>query len=184
MTAWPDGIVPYTLDVSLKTEERVLDVIDMIEERTSITFVPATIEDDGLHIAEWDRSYSEASIGYVPGAEHSIMLHSHTQKWVIYHEIFHSLGMRHEHTRPDRNEHIKVNWDNIDPDFQHDFYINDHHLYDIEEYPYETRSIMHYSSKTWALYGRSTETVNGDFIHHDYEPTELDWLKLNAIYSK
>ena len=36
------------------------------------------------------------------------------------HEIFHALGRWHEHTRPDRDNFIEINWDNIEPG-------NDHH---------------------------------------------------------
>ena len=39
----------------------------------------------------------------------------------IYHELFHALGFHHEHTRPDRDKHITVHWDNIKSSMKKNF---------------------------------------------------------------
>ncbi len=39
----------------------------------------------------------------------------------ITHEIMHALGFIHEHSRPDRDQFIKVNWDKIEEDKQSQF---------------------------------------------------------------
>lgn len=34
-------------------------------------------------------------------------------KGTVIHELLHALGFWHEHSRPDRDEHVQVVWDNI-----------------------------------------------------------------------
>ena len=61
----------------------------------------------------------------------------------IAHEIAHSIGFYHEHSRPDRDDHVTINTDNIRPGFEMDFKkIGARSIEDIE--PYDVSSVMHY----------------------------------------
>ena len=67
------------------------------------------------------------------------------------HELIHTLGFWHEHSRPDRDEHITVNWDNIEAEERGEY--NKTELSRVNLIgPYDVCSIMHYSD-TQALRG-------------------------------
>ena len=58
------------------------------------------------------------------------------------HEIGHAIGFWHEQSRPDRDEYVRIHFENIDPDFEDNFHIV-HSINDMSV-QYDYRSIMHY----------------------------------------
>ena len=36
-------------------------------------------------------------------------------KFVIFHEVMHLVGFHHEHSRYDRDNYVKIHWENTDP---------------------------------------------------------------------
>lgn len=60
------------------------------------------------------------------------------------HELLHTLGVYHEHTRPDRDKHVSIDWSNVADGWQNTYKIGtlrDHNTYDV---PYDYGSVMHY----------------------------------------
>ena len=72
----------------------------------------------------------------------SICVKSHN---IVIHEFFHAFGLSHTHQRPDRDDFIKVHFDNILPTWKQ-WYEKGHNpmTSDITGIPYDTRSFMHY----------------------------------------
>jgi len=64
-------------------------------------------------------------------------------KGIVAHEIGHALGMDHEQARPDRDEYVKVQWENIKPGFEEEFKVNPEAY---TEEPYDYMSLMHYGA--------------------------------------
>jgi hypothetical protein len=81
----------------------------------------------------------------------------------VIHEIGHTAGLYHEHTRQDRDNFVTVNWENIlvqadGHDERHNFEIPDGNAQDIGDYDFG--SIMHYGPFAFSRNGRRTlETI-------------------------
>lgn len=82
----------------------------------------------------------------------------------VIHEIGHALGLWHEQSRHDRDEHIQIRWENIKGgQNNHNFKKKINDGFDIGEYDF--KSIMHYPKKAFTANGEDTiVTQNGESI--------------------
>ena len=65
----------------------------------------------------------------------------------IKHEMMHTVGFYHEHSRSDRDEYIEIEWNNIPAEYQAQFTTYRWTVGYGEKYDYD--SIMHYSSRAF-----------------------------------
>ena len=56
----------------------------------------------------------------------------------------HVLGLEHEHQRPDRDQYIKVEYKNVEPDKMANFGLISPNEVEYKSEPYDYQSIMHY----------------------------------------
>ena len=64
----------------------------------------------------------------------------YAQMGLLAHEIGHALGMRHTQQRSDRDNYVRINWDNLDEDE----YYNFQKANTTNFAPYAFSSVMHY----------------------------------------
>src|SRR5690606_6867707 len=70
------------------------------------------------------------------------------------HEIGHVVGLWHEHSRQDRDQHVEVLWQNIRSGMEHNF---TQHISDGDDIgPYDYSSIMHYPALAFSANGQPT----------------------------
>ena len=159
---WPGGIIPYFIDgtVSPAGTANIEAAIAEWEDRTVIDFVrrftaPGPNADHVRFAAGSDSGSCSSAVGRQGGRQFIRLTPSGTcATSTLIHEIGHAVGLWHEQSRSDRNEHITVLWTNIVEDRKHNF---DIHLYDgIDLRPYDAASIMHYGCTAFSRNGLPT----------------------------
>lgn len=172
---WENGIVPYVIDPLTynSTEiETILAGMKIIEDQTRVNgkdcikFVPRTSEKTFLRIFNGQGCWSYVGQQQKVGAQQVSLQKpsanvrgSCIYKSTIAHELIHALGFWHEQSRPDRDNYVKINWENIALDNQHNFDKYSKEYTDDLGFPYDYHSIMHYDSHAFSTNGKPTIEV-------------------------
>ena len=74
----------------------------------------------------------------------------------VIHEMLHASGFWHEQSRPDRDQHVRILWSNIYPGREDNFARYTRAEVSTLSLPYDTSSVMHYSSRAFSRNGQMT----------------------------
>lgn len=140
---WPNSTVNFRISFT-GARTNILNSIATLEANTGIDFIERASGNYIDFIEITDPDFCGSSKIGMKGGRQEIKLRCTSQRTII-HEILHALGFEHEQTRPDRDNHIIVNWNNIDPEFRHNF-DKKSFVYPIGNFDFN--SIMIYSSFT------------------------------------
>lgn len=92
--------------------------MELFHTETCVRFIERTNETDYVifHNAEGILGSCNSNLGHRGGAQIVCLHHPECtrKEGTIQHEMMHILGFAHEHTRPDRDDHVTIIWDNID----------------------------------------------------------------------
>ncbi|WMS85340.1 M12 family metallopeptidase (plasmid) [Bacillus wiedmannii] len=139
---WPGGIIPFTIDSTLPNQQRVTDAIAHWENRTFIRFVPRTNPTQQPNFINFRTSSVCQSFIGMQGGQQDIELGGRCSTGNVIHEIGHAVGLFHEQSREDRNNFVRINWENIESGKEDNF---DQVIPISDDYgPYDYGSIMHY----------------------------------------
>lgn len=135
VTRWPGGVVYYTISTTAN-KSAILDAIAEVESKTSVKFINRTLQKN--YVTFYSGRGASSSLGMI-GGQQFINLPILATKGTVLHEIGHTLGLLHEHTRLDRNNTIKINYGNVITELIEDFT------------PYLTQGIKGVDFKTFDL---------------------------------
>lgn len=183
---WPDGIVPYLAPTNStpQLQKKIQQAMDHWMEETSITFVERTKENRGDYpnFLRFDKSNGCASYVGMRGGEQPIMVSDACSMGSIVHELGHALGLFHEHTRPDRDNYARVDWDQIVPGKEINYNILTAGVENLG--PYDYGSIMHYGEYYFSATGEKTIIVpDGVIIGQREALSEIDAASINQMYA-
>jgi hypothetical protein len=123
-------------------------------------------------------------VGKISGTQ-PIFISAGCDWYHIVHEVLHAVGFVHEHSRPDRDQFINVQWEFIPEIYRSQFEVLPEPLVgEWLKYEYDTQSIMHYASQDFT---KSSQTYSllrkdGSPIPEPKELSPLDIQKINDLF--
>ncbi|KAH0557747.1 hypothetical protein KQX54_011214 [Cotesia glomerata] len=117
---WPEGRIPYIIDTgSFDGSERRLikQAMREWERSTCVRFMDRQnfrIHPDYVYFLKSDAEcYTRGTDRRHAGRNHVYLGENCLTKRTILHELGHIIELHHEHQRPDRDEYVRVNMDNV-----------------------------------------------------------------------
>lgn len=186
---WPGGIIPYVIDPALSAPRRkaYLDGIREWELAGNLHFIPRTTESQYVLF-----KYDPSGPNRVSGSHPQVVEVNSLTRSQICHEMGHSLGLDHEHIRPDRDTFVSVQTANISPgnafwfDIQPAGLVNG--VYDFE-------SVMHFGRDLFSIQPGVLDTLSpkpgferhrarmGNFALSPGDRAAIAWLYGPAVLS-
>ncbi|KAI4816928.1 hypothetical protein KUCAC02_009228 [Chaenocephalus aceratus] len=140
---WPDGIIPYVISGNFTGSQRAIfrQAMRHWEKHTCVTFTDRTTEESYI-VFTYRPCGCCSYVGRRGAGPQAISIGKNCDKFgIVVHELGHVIGFWHEHTRPDRDEHVSIIRDNIQPGQEYNF---------LKMEPGEVDSIMHYAKNTFS----------------------------------
>ena len=157
---WEGGVLPYELSSNLN--QRALNAINnamaFYTSRTCITFVERSDQANWIYFFPGGGCYSY--IGNINRGRQELSIGNGCEfDGIVEHEIFHALGRWHEQSRPDRDQYIRINENNVIQGLINNFEIVSAEIASTQNLPYDFRSIMHYGRRAFSANGQDTITT-------------------------
>ncbi|XP_076336237.1 blastula protease 10-like isoform X2 [Tachypleus tridentatus] len=147
---WPNGEIPYKLSTQSKLDKDVIkSALQVWMDRTCVKF--KEIKDyekapNYLYFVRENGCWS--SVGMVDIEQKISIGPGCDKEQVIMHEVGHALGFHHEQSRSDRDSHVVLFLENVDPDMRFNFKKEQDKNYSVE---YDYTSLMHYQLNGYSI---------------------------------
>jgi len=184
---WNRGEIPYVIDSTLGDKNDLIkEAMKHIEGKTGgcIRFIKRSNQDGYLNIFKGKGCYS-----YIGNSnkQRPVSLGKGCDRFgTIVHELTHAIGFYHEHTRSDRDRHIRIFYDNIGNQFHEEFKPkaeSDNRLFNQFDY----NSIMLYGSKAFTINKEKPSMLKKDGgkleeVHHKKGLSSSDIDRIKNLY--
>ena len=180
---WENSTIPFFIATDLPNPDRVNQAIKYFNEHTHVHFVPFTGQADAI-VFEKGQKDCLSYVGRI-GGHQPIYLDDRCGQTEITHELMHVLGFVHEQSRPDRDQYIKIHWENIQLDDRPQFDVAPDEVTRVStSLPFDYHSIMLYKPSIFALRPelKTMDSVTNDAIDPSEQLSRDDLNRLDKIY--
>lgn len=138
-----------------------MQAINRIQNETCIKFVPWNHERHYIEINNKKNAGCFAVIGYHKNSNKPHPVNLETPGCLRYqgtveHELLHIIGLFHEQSRYDRDEHVHIYWGNITEEYKSNFEKVSEWASTAYQVPYDINSVMHYPRYSFSKNGNET----------------------------
>lgn len=156
---WPGAVVPYYIDEEF-TDEQALKILGAMQEYQNKTCIRFRQYEKGdinwIDIQSnshgcWSAVGMKSAGQIVNFGSEKCLRHG-----VIVHELMHALGFYHQQSSANRDEYIKIHWENIRRGREHNFNKYNETFVTDFNVTYDYESVMHYSSRAFSKNGENT----------------------------
>ncbi|NIF04110.1 hypothetical protein F3J23_01545 [Chryseobacterium sp. Tr-659] len=181
---WPGGKIYYTVASNMGSinANKITTAVNEYNSKTNTQWIPRTNQSNYVEFIFGSSSGSDgwAHIGY-QGGKQTVSLDQYISVGSVIHEMGHTVGLYHEHTRKDRDQYVMILWDNIQSGQAYNFNIYNSGT-DIG--PFNINSVMMYWPTSYSKNGLPTikRANNTSFTYNRTGFTTGDINTINAMY--
>ncbi|XP_057607875.1 meprin A subunit alpha [Chionomys nivalis] len=180
--------IPYILadNLDLNAKGAILKAFEMFRLKSCVDFKPYEGESSYIIFQKFSGCWSMVGDQHV-GQNLSIGSGC-DYKAIIEHELLHALGFYHEQSRTDRDDYVTIHWDEILPDYEHNFNTYDDNTITDLNTPYDYESVMHYAPFSFNK-NESIPTITtkipefNSVIGQRLDFSAIDLERLNRMYN-
>jgi astacin len=169
---WPNNVIPYDISAitNANDQKTITDAMNKLmydvgtpiansQQRTACVFFrPRQSTDKNYFKIQYGNGCS-AHVGHVTGIQPTMTLQQNGCFYskTIQHELMHVIGFFHEQSRPDRDDFLQINLQNVESSMAHNFnkYTWGATVFN-QGSTYDYASIMHYDTTAFSMNGKPT----------------------------
>ncbi|KAF4114137.1 hypothetical protein G5714_004360 [Onychostoma macrolepis] len=179
--------VRYELSVNLSLNDRgvILRAFEQFRLKSCVDFKPRAAEEFYISVERREGCWSYIGRSSAGGQTLSIGKDC-GRKGIVEHEFLHALGLYHEQTRYDRDDHVTINHQNIRTEYESYFSKYSEIASTAQETPYDYSSVMHFDKNAFSNGNGPTIITKSpelqDVIGQLMEMSEYDTIEFNKLY--